>query len=125
MGSSINQVSGSQGAGAVREVKSQPAKVAEEQAEVNPAVETSIPVLPMDPAKLAQLVQDAVARLNEQMKSMQRDLGFSYDDRLNRDIVTVRKQSTGEMVRQLPPEVVLRVAHSIEDLKGVLYDDIF
>jgi uncharacterized FlaG/YvyC family protein len=29
------------------------------------------------------------------------------------------------VVRQLPPEVILRVAHSIEDLKGLLYDDIF
>ena len=59
------------------------------------------------------------------MKSLRRDLGFSYDDRLNREIVTVRKEGSGEVVRQLPPEVVLRVAHSIEDLKGLLYDDIF
>ena len=79
----------------------------------------------IDPVRLAKQVQEAVARLNDQMKSMQRDLGFSYDDRINRDIVTVRKQTTGEVVRQLPPEVVIRIAHSIEDLKGVLYDDIF
>lgn len=125
MESSIKQVSGSQGAGAVREVKSEPAKVAAEQAEVNPAAMKFIPIPPMDPVKLAQQIQDAVARLNDQMKSMQRDLGFSYDERLSREIVTVSKQSTGEVVRQLPPEVVLRVAHSIEDLKGVLYDDIF
>jgi flagellar protein FlaG len=82
-------------------------------------------VLSIDPVKLSKQIQEAVAKLNEQMKTMQRDLGFSYDERLNREIVTVRKQSTGEVVRQLPPEVVIRVAHSIEDLKGLLYDDVF
>ena len=125
MESLINQVSGSQGAGAGRAVTSQPAEAVAKQAEAKPAAAKPMPVLSIDPAKLAQQIQEAVARLNDQMKSMQRDLGFSYDERLNREIVTVRKQSTGEVVRQLPPEVVIRVAHSIEDLKGVLYDDIF
>ena len=125
MDSSITQVSGSQGAGAVRVVTSQPVAAVEKNAEAKPLAAKTLPVLAIDPAKLAQQIQDAVARLNDQMKTMQRDLGFSYDERLNREIVTVRKQSTGEVVRQLPPEVVIRVAHSIEDLKGVLYDDIF
>jgi len=126
MDSPVNQVSGSQGAGAVRAVSNQPAEpVALAKAEVKPEAAEPKPVLAIDPAKLAQQIQEAVARLNDQMKSMQRDLGFSFDERINREIVTVRKQSTGEVVRQLPPEVVIRVAHSIEDLKGVLYDDIF
>ena len=125
MDSSITQVSGSQGAGAVRVVTSQTVAAVEKKAEAKPLAAKTLPVLAIDPAKLAEQIQDAVARLNDQMKTMQRDLGFSYDERLNREIVTVRKQSTGEGVRQLPPEVVIRVAHSIEDLKGVLYDDIF
>ena len=125
MDSSITQVSGSQGAGAVRVVTSQPAEAVAKHAEAKPLAAKTLPLLAIDPAKLAEQIQDAVARLNDQMKTMQRDLGFSYDERLNREIVTVRKQSTGEVVRQLPPEVVIRVAHSIEDLNGVLYDDIF
>lgn len=110
----------------MRAVSNQPAEpVALAKAEVKQEAAEPKPVLSIDPAKLAQQIQEAVARLNDQMKSMQRDLGFSFDERINREIVTVRKQSTGEVVRQLPPEVVIRVAHSIEDLKGVLYDDIF
>jgi flagellar protein FlaG len=84
-----------------------------------------VPILAVEPEQRAKQIQEAVEKLNEQMKSLRRDLGFSYDDRLNREIVTVRKEGSGEVVRQLPPEVVLRVAHSIEDLKGLLYDDIF
>jgi flagellar protein FlaG len=125
MDSSITQVSGSQGAGAVRVVTSPPERAEAKQAETQPDVSKPLPMLSIDPARLSKQIQEAVAKLNEQMKTMQRDLGFSYDERLHREIVTVRKQSTGEVVRQLPPEVVLRVAHSIEDLKGLLYDDIF
>ena len=124
MDSSITQVSGSQGAGAVRVVTSPPEKAEAKLAETKPDVSKPLPMLSIDPVKLSEQIQEAVAKLNEQMKTMQRDLGFSYDERLNREIVTVR-ESTGEVVRQLPPEVVLRVAHSIEDLKGLLYDDIF
>jgi flagellar protein FlaG len=125
MESLVNQVSGSQGAAAVRAVTSPPERAEAKRAETKPDVSNPLPMLSIDPAKLSEQVQESVAKLNEQMKSMQRDLGFSYDERLNREIVTVRKQSTGEVVRQLPPEVVIRVGHSIEDLKGVLFDDTF
>jgi flagellar protein FlaG len=106
-------------------VTSPPEKAEAKLAETKPEVSKPLPMLSIDPVELSEQIQEAVAKLNEQMKTMQRDLGFSYDERLHREIVTVRKQSTGEVVRQLPPEVVLRVAHSIEDLKGLLYDDIF
>jgi len=34
--------------------------------------------------------------------------------------VTVTSLSTGEVIRQIPNEVVVRVAHSIEKIKGLL-----
>jgi uncharacterized FlaG/YvyC family protein len=34
----------------------------------------------------------------------------------------VSNSITGEVVRQIPNEVVLRIAHSIEEFKGVLHD---
>lgn len=79
----------------------------------------------VDPAELQKKLEEAVKRLNEQMKDNRRQLGFSVDDRLNRQIVRVTNQETGELVRQIPSEVVIRVANSIENLKGVLFDKEF
>ena len=76
----------------------------------------------VDPAELQKKLEEAVARLNEQMEANGRKLGFSVDDRLNKQIVRVMNKETGEVVRQIPNEVVIRVANSIEDLKGVLFD---
>jgi flagellar protein FlaG len=79
----------------------------------------------IDPQELQRKLEEAVKRLNEQMQDNRRQLGFSVDDRLNRQVVRVTNQETGELVRQIPSEVVIRVANSIENLKGVLFDKEF
>jgi len=72
--------------------------------------------------ELRKNLQEAVSRLNEQMQSKGRDLSFSIDERIDRAIVTVRNLKTGELVRQIPTEDMVRLAHSIEDMKGLLFN---
>ena len=74
------------------------------------------------PEELRQHLQEAVSRLNEQMQRTSRDLSFSIDQRINRTIITVKNLQTGEVVRQIPTEEVVRLAHSIEDMKGLLFN---
>jgi flagellar protein FlaG len=50
------------------------------------------------------------------------NLGFSIDRKINTHVVVVTDKNTGEIVRQIPNEVVIRVAHNIADLKGLLFD---
>jgi flagellar protein FlaG len=77
----------------------------------------------IDPVEMQKKLQDIVDRLNEQASKNGRSLGFSVDQRLNRNIVTVTSSTTGEVVRQIPEEVVIRVGNRIEDLKGILFDE--
>ena len=70
-------------------------------------------------------IEEAVRRLNEQMKETQTKLGFSVDNQTDRLIVKVTNKETGELVRQIPAEAVIKVAQSIESLKGVLFDKEF
>ena len=73
--------------------------------------------------KVQARLQDAIATLNERMKSSQKDLSFSVDQISKRFVVTVKDQNTGEVIRNIPGESVLRVAHNIEALKGVLFEE--
>ena len=75
-----------------------------------------------DPDQLRKNMHEAVENLNRQVERNGRGLNFSFDDRLHRPVITVRNTATGEIVRQIPNEVIVRVAHSIEDLKGLLLD---
>ena len=89
--------------------------------ELNPP---KLPKLNVDLEDLQKNLKDAIHMLNEQMKSNGRNLNFSLDQELNRSVITVKNTHTGEVVRQIPDETALRVAHNIERLKGILLDEI-
>ena len=76
----------------------------------------------VDPDKLRANLEAAIEKLNEQMERNGRGLNFSVDEKLNRPIITVRNTATGKVVRTIPNEVVIKVAHNIEDIKGLLMD---
>ncbi len=80
------------------------------------------PLAPNDAERVTQAFQDVVDQLNTQMQARNRNLSFALDRRLNTPVVAVTDKNTGELVRQIPAESVLRVAHAIENLKGVLYN---
>lgn len=68
-------------------------------------------------------LREAVDRLNELARKQGRDLSFSMDEKVNRTVITVKNAQTGEVVRQIPDETLLKVARSIEDFKGLLHNE--
>ncbi len=79
--------------------------------------------LQLDPKEMQRNLQEAIDRLNEQMKNNGRQLNFSVDKTINRTVVQVKNAETGEVIRQIPDETLLRVAHNIEQVKGMLLDE--
>jgi flagellar protein FlaG len=75
-----------------------------------------------DEAKSRQSLHEAVGLLNEQMKAGNQGLSFAVDPSSERPVVTVRNTETGEVVRQIPNEVVIRIGRSIDELKGLLHN---
>jgi flagellar protein FlaG len=65
-------------------------------------------------------VRRAVARLNELMTSAQRSLRFQVDEGSGRTIITVINEKTKEIVRQIPPEEVLAVSRTLEELGSLI-----
>ncbi len=76
-----------------------------------------------DPEQFQKQLEEAVERLNDQVKDYGRDLGFAVDRKINSFIITVRNTNTGEVIRQIPNEVVVKFAHSLENLKGLLFNE--
>ena len=68
-------------------------------------------------------IQDALNRLRAHAKTP-KNLNFGLDQVSNRWMVTVRDESTGKVVREVPGDAVLKVAHNIENLKGILFDQV-
>ena len=76
----------------------------------------------VDPQEMRANLEAAIEKLNQQVERNGRGLNFAIDEKLNRPIITVRSTATGEIVRTIPNEVVIKVAHNIEDIKGLLMD---
>jgi flagellar protein FlaG len=67
-------------------------------------------------------LEQAVERMNQQAIKDGRKLNFAMDDATDQMVITVRKADTGEVIRQIPSEAVLRVAHNLDQLKGLVHD---
>ena len=78
--------------------------------------------------ELAQGQQDykqAVNEINSVLKKIPTTLHFQKDEASNRFIVNVTDIATGEVIRSLPGDAVLRIARQLESLKGIIFDDKF
>jgi flagellar protein FlaG len=75
-----------------------------------------------DPQESRRTLEEATEQLNQQMRRNSRDLNFSLDDVSKKLVVTV-KNLDGEVIRQIPSEVALRVAHNVDNMKGLMQDE--
>ena len=78
--------------------------------------------LTLDPHQKESALRQALAEVNRQMADSKQHLGFAVDPALPGPIIRVHNTQTGEVVRTIPSEEVIRVAHSIDSLKGVLFN---
>lgn len=65
-------------------------------------------------------LDQAIGQLNDNMRDGGRNLAFSMDEVLGRAVIVVKKEDTGEVIRQIPNEVVIKVAHNLDKIKGLL-----
>lgn len=76
-----------------------------------------------DPTTLRKKLAEAVDHLNEMAQRNNYKLNFSIDEQSSQVIVRVRDAKSGEVIRQMPNEAALRMAHHFADLKGLLSDE--
>ena len=77
----------------------------------------------LDANQQEKLVKEAISKLNEQARASNQNLGFRMDPHIKGPVITVHNTHTGEVVRTIPSEEVLRVAKNIDSLKGVIFNE--
>jgi|GEM_PF-1110763 len=78
---------------------------------------------PQDIEQMRARLEEAVGRLYEQAKNSATNVSFNVDMKANRLVVKVTNKETGELIRQIPAEAVIRVADSIDEMRGLLVDE--
>ena len=91
----------------------------------------------IDSANNIEMIRDRLkeitSSLNVEMENRAKNLEFSVDPVTNRLLVTVSDKESGKVIGQIPSEATLKLVkfiedgvdltHSLEALKGLLYDD--
>lgn len=75
-------------------------------------------------SKVKARLDDAIRTLNENSDRNPNKLQFTVDSVSKKIMVVVTDEVTGESIRQVPAEAILRVAHNIEAMKGLLFDKV-
>ncbi len=67
-----------------------------------------------------ETIEKTLVKANELARKFSRQLSFSYDERIDRVVVTVTEGDTDKVVRQLPPEEMIRLSVKMDDILGML-----
>ena len=78
----------------------------------------------VDIEKMRANLQESIEKVNQLMRDGGRNLNFSMDEKLGGLVILVKNAETGEVVRQIPSDAVVRMAHSMEDFKGMLHNEL-
>ena len=66
---------------------------------------------------------DRVAQAMENyIQSIQRDLRIRIDDKTDQVVIQVISKSEGKIIRQIPPEELLKLAAKMEEMTGLLFN---
>lgn len=84
-------------------------------------VEQSRKVLQKE-TRSAEEIQKDLEMINEQLKSSNSSIQFSIDDKSNEIIVRIVDRDTGEVIRQIPPESIVRLRDSMRDMSGLFVE---
>ncbi len=67
-------------------------------------------------------VQEAVELINRLFDRSPVDLNMSIDEKTQSLVIKLIDRSTHEVVRQIPPEEILRLRQHLQELLGVVFD---
>ena len=71
---------------------------------------------------VAQDIKEAIDTLNDTLSRSPTKAIISRDDQLNRFIVKIADEKSGEVIREIPSEAVLKFARNLQEIKGLLFD---
>ena len=73
-------------------------------------------------SSVAEDIEEAIDTLNTALAQSPTKAIISRDEQLNRYIVKIADERSGEVIREIPSEAVLKFARNLQEIKGLLFD---
>jgi flagellar protein FlaG len=67
--------------------------------------------------------QELVGQLNNELKIFNTRIAFSIDEKTKKTVVKIIDENKNEVIRQVPPDYLLKISERISELLGILVDE--
>jgi flagellar protein FlaG len=71
----------------------------------------------------AKELEQLSKQLNEELNVFNTRVAFSIDDKTKKTVVKIIDSSNNEVIRQVPPDYLLKISQNISELLGLLVDE--
>lgn len=70
-----------------------------------------------------EIIQKSIEDLNKKMSMLNSQLKIEIDEDTGIQVVKIVDKETKEVIRQLPPDVILKIAKYIDEVTGLLFNE--
>ena len=71
---------------------------------------------------ISQKLTTIVEKLNSNMKALDTNVMFGYNDKIGTMFVSVMERSTGKMIRKIPTEEAMLLSEKMQEIIGTIFD---
>ena len=71
-----------------------------------------------------KVVEQAVAKMNHNVEKFSTKIGFSLDRESKQFTIVVTDKETGQVIRQIPAKEVLELNKKMEEIAGIIFDEV-
>ncbi|RDU68841.1 flagellar biosynthesis protein FlaG [Helicobacter cholecystus] len=72
--------------------------------------------------KLKEELVELTKKLNNEMKGLNTDVSFSYNDTVEGLLVTVKEAGGDRVIREIPSKEAIELMKKMQDLVGIIFD---
>lgn len=77
----------------------------------------------LDPKMQEDIIKKSIDELNKKMSMLNSQLKIEMDEDTGIQVVKIIDSESKEVIRQLPPDVVLKIAKYIDEVTGLLFNE--
>ena len=75
-----------------------------------------------DKKEIQKQLNHTVKKLNDQMDSLNINIRFGFNDKIDTLFVDVTERSTGKLIRKIPSEETMKLAEKMKEIIGMIFD---
>lgn len=75
-----------------------------------------------DKQEIQKHLNQTVKKLNDQMDSLNINIKFGFNDKIDTMFVDVTEKHTGKLIRKIPSEETMKLAEKMKEIIGMIFD---